>query len=455
MFPTRILVLALLAAPVAASAADPSKGVYRIPYADGTSMRVGRDHLTHTPPGRLDLNGTGGGTYRIVAAAAGKIVGLEDSFDERQDSATAKQCNNNYVWIAHANGEWSKYSHMRKGTTTGKAGLKLNDTVTAGQYLGDEGQVGCAGGDHLHFEVAVPPATAPFFSTVGGFIGGGSAANRNPRMCVRQRFLVAGDTHTARATQGALPANRPEIARHGLPLGDFQCLFDQGVAAGYEVAFFDMYDAGGDAFVNAVLRPSTGTTSVRHGLTSAEYQSMFDDLTKRGFRLAQLESYRDNGVRYAVVFRRGSGPAQAAYHGKTAAEHQARLDDLTAKGFRPKAISVVSDGGARRYTAFYEKADVGSWQAKSQLTPAEYQTLFNSNAATRQVVYLNSYVHDGQPFIIAIWNGRTNAAARAKHGMSGDAYQAEYEGARADGLLTRAVTGYADGPVRFAAVWRK
>jgi hypothetical protein len=60
-------------------------------------------------------------------------------------------CTNNYVWIQHEPGEeWSKYSHVATGTVTGAppsgAGLGEGDAVVAGQFLGNEGNVGMATG---------------------------------------------------------------------------------------------------------------------------------------------------------------------------------------------------------------------------------------------------------------------------------------------------------------------
>jgi murein DD-endopeptidase MepM/ murein hydrolase activator NlpD len=80
----------------------------------------------------------------VVAAAAGRIVAIQDRYSERQSGRAAALCHNNYVWIAHANGEWTNYSHLAQGSVTRKAGLKVGDVVKAGQYIGDEGAVGCA-----------------------------------------------------------------------------------------------------------------------------------------------------------------------------------------------------------------------------------------------------------------------------------------------------------------------
>jgi murein DD-endopeptidase MepM/ murein hydrolase activator NlpD len=146
-----------------------SAGVYRLPFADGTVVKVFDDFSTHRPNPALDLFAVEGHEpYRVVAAAAGRIMAIQDSYGEQQSGRPAAQCHNNYVWIAHANGEWTNYSHLARNSVTGKAKLKVGDEVKAGAYLGDEGAVGCAMLDHVHFEVAVPDARMPI--DAGGFL---------------------------------------------------------------------------------------------------------------------------------------------------------------------------------------------------------------------------------------------------------------------------------------------
>lgn len=178
----------------AASAPAGSAGIYRLPFADGTSVRVFDDFSTHRPVGRIDFYGVGGkAPYRVVAAAAGRIVAIQDSYGEKQSARAAKDCRNNYVWIAHPNGEWTNYSHLAKDSVTREAGLKVGDHVEAGAFLGIEGDVGCAMLEHVHFEVARPdPADA---IDDGGFLKDNDQGKRelNPRFCTVEGFLVTKD----------------------------------------------------------------------------------------------------------------------------------------------------------------------------------------------------------------------------------------------------------------------
>ena len=160
-----------------------SQGSYRLPFADGTTVKVFDDFHTHQPPGREDLYAVRGSEpYQVVAAADGRVMAIQDSYGEQQSGRAAALCHNNYVWIAHPNGEWSNYSHISRGSVTGKAKLKVGDRVKAGQYIGDEDAVGCAMLKHVHFEVAVPDSKMPLDE--GGFLkdNEGGKRERNPSL---------------------------------------------------------------------------------------------------------------------------------------------------------------------------------------------------------------------------------------------------------------------------------
>jgi hypothetical protein len=201
-----LALLVTAVAPLTLAAADTpasipaSAGVYRLPYADDTHIKIFDDENTHRPVGRVDMTATGGHEpYRIVAAADGKIMAIQDSYGEQQSGRAAADCHNNYVWIAHANGEWTNYSHVRQGSVTKGAKLHVGDTVKAGTYLGDEGAVGCAMLNHLHFEVAVPDAEHPIDQ--GGFLldNDHSQRERNPRFCNVTGTVIKDKSYIAKA----------------------------------------------------------------------------------------------------------------------------------------------------------------------------------------------------------------------------------------------------------------
>jgi murein DD-endopeptidase MepM/ murein hydrolase activator NlpD len=167
-----------------------SQGVYRIPYQNDTTVKVFSDFEDHDPPGKVDLYATpvsDDASYRVVAAAAGVIRRIQDGYSATKGK-DADPCDNNYVWIEHPNGEWTKYTHMSQGSVTKNARLSVGERVSAGQFLGFEDDVGCANGTHLHFEVAelIPTTAARTFSDTidsEGFIRLDQARNLVPRMC--------------------------------------------------------------------------------------------------------------------------------------------------------------------------------------------------------------------------------------------------------------------------------
>jgi hypothetical protein len=167
-----------------------SRGVYRIPYADGSLVSVTGDHFSHSPDfNEYDMHGEpndDGEQYTIVAAAAGTIMAIDDSHAEPTNS-------NNYVWIAHANGEWTKYTHFETGSVSA-AGRFVGEVVSAGRPLGSEGDVGQADMVHLHFEAAVPDDPGQPIDA-GGFIIGQAYV---PLICgIAGNVLFDRQTYTA------------------------------------------------------------------------------------------------------------------------------------------------------------------------------------------------------------------------------------------------------------------
>jgi len=185
---------------------DESFFIYRLPYEDNTEVSIWQDHLTHDPLNRIDMVGINGSPpYRVVAAQSGTVRFIVDGNSVNCCGGT---CDNNYVWIRNLGEEWTKYSHLALGSVTGSggAGLSVGDDVSAGQYLGDESNVGraCGSNDgrHLHFEVLVPnnPVNPTFTnSSTGGLAG----ENRIPRFCgMPDATVVMGEEYSATPCPG-------------------------------------------------------------------------------------------------------------------------------------------------------------------------------------------------------------------------------------------------------------
>lgn len=433
--------------------ATKSKNIYRIPFAAGTRVKVTRDHLTHTPQTRIDMIAVGSDPGKVVAAADGVVRFIVDSFSENRPGRSP--CNNNYVWIEHENGEWTKYSHLAKGSVTGNAGLSVGDRVTAGSFLGTESDVGCASGVHLHHEVFVPEDPRDPIDEQG-FGRGGSARNRIPRVFgVPDQTLVAGETYTA---SDVLPG-ATEYTRHAFPANDFQQTFDSFTDAGYWPKWIDGYSVGGRAFFNFVFTPAPRPWRGYFGQTAAKYQQRFGDAERDGYQPVFVESYLSNGnVHYIVIFQKNRPGRFLARHGLTSEQHEAELERAKKAGLNPVCVSVVSVQGQRRYTVLYRSETIGRWQVRSRVQERDYQALFDeSRADGRSPVYLQAYVHDGQALLSTIFASEGGGAFRARHGLSSTDFQQAWEAATRAGFGTQVVTSFdgAGSSHRFAAVWRE
>lgn len=223
---------------------DPSNGTYRIPYEDGADITVTGDAHNHGGPNgnrnRIDM--VGDNSVVVVAAADGVVRWVDDhngDDDDRGDGADRDgvpyadgdegdalehtcqdddlvpglcQEYNNFVWIEHPNGEWTKYTHLRTGSASIDAGWAAGDPISAGETIGIEGDIGFATGPHLHWEVAVPtdPTDPQPFSTLGGFIEG---TNRTSVVCdIEGNRYVSGESYTANPCD-----HEPPVADAGGP----------------------------------------------------------------------------------------------------------------------------------------------------------------------------------------------------------------------------------------------
>ncbi|MBD2385950.1 serine hydrolase [Cylindrospermum sp. FACHB-282] len=251
-----------------------------------------------------------------------------------------------------------------------------------------------------------------------------------------------------------------EYVRRGVPANQYQQVFNEAFESGYRLEWIDGYTDDGKVHFNVIFRtndPAIAWAS-HHNMTGTTYQQNFDKYRDQGFWLEHVDSYAvGNEVRYAAIWTK-SNNAYTAYHGKTQADHQEAFDSLTSQGWKPKVISVASVQGKLFYTALYTKEAIGNFEARSFLTPSEYQTKFDQNTANgRYLHYLNSYVHEGKPRFTAIWASLPKVSGfKANHGLTGDKFQTIWEDALSADFRTQAITGYEDaGNVRFAAYWTK
>lgn len=194
----------------------------------------------------------------------------------------------------------------------------------------------------------------------------------------------------------------------------------------------------------------------RHGLTAAQYQAEFNALVSQGYRLVDVSGYAVGGqARYAAIWEKSPGPAWEARHGLTAAQYQAQFNALLGQGYRLICVSGYEVNGQDQYAAIWEKSSGPAWVARHGLTGAQYQAEFDRLAGQGyRLAHVSGYPVGGQARYAAIWVRASGPAWQARHGVSGAAYQQEFEDLRYQGYRPLQVSGFGiGGRDYYAGVW--
>lgn len=88
----------------------------------------------------------------VVAAAPGVLVARHDGEFDR-NCVQKDDAEPNFVVLRHADGHFSLYLHLKKGTVMNRT---IGSTIAEGEYLGKPGSSGRSTGPHLHFDVRKP-----------------------------------------------------------------------------------------------------------------------------------------------------------------------------------------------------------------------------------------------------------------------------------------------------------
>jgi hypothetical protein len=250
--------------------------------------------------------------------------------------------------------------------------------------------------------------------------------------------------------------------RFGVPVARYQEEFDRATGAGYRPELVDVVEVTGQLFFSVVFRPGDVPWRAQHHLDGNEYQQAYDTNKADGYRLHNITSYARGGtVNYAAIWLKQVGPGLRAYHGRSAAQHDELVDTYTKDGYHPVNVSVAAPTGTRSYAALWVNSAVGGWRSRSTLTPAAYQQLWNEQAGQlgRHGTYVSGWqdgpLGAGQLSVVFSATAPGSGPTVGRHGMSSAQLQEEYDARVSAGWLTRAIAGYTDGGLRYAALWRR
>jgi hypothetical protein len=445
---------------------------------------------------RANTSGNANNTYIIYnkpvyAMDGGTVVACWRNAPENANGgATHAQVTNkriglggNMVWVREDDGEMVLYAHAITGTIPA-AICPNNGTLFASPYASNDDQMPAASlvaaanqvrverGDFLFRAGNSGNSSEPHLHIHKISNVNGSAVRFN----FRRGLFSPGNTSTANLNvwnsyaggpipQGPLmfwPPRRltPEYARHGFQSQDYQRLFLHLLDSGFQLKWLDTYSVGSTTFMNFVWHPGTDEWRAAHLMNETDYKAYIKFDEDNHFDPVQIETSLEGGgnVRYSVTSIKNKPGGWRARHLLPASEHITVRDKARSDGLSPASISVVSIANIRFYTVLYNNNDIGDWRIEPEISEGGYQQVYNTQAAAgRRPIYLNAYMHNGNPFISAIFASKAGTNRVAKHGMSEPDYQAAYNQNRTGTRLTMTVTSFdnAQQQHRYAAVWGK
>jgi CubicO group peptidase (beta-lactamase class C family) len=146
-----------------------------------------------------------------------------------------------------------------------------------------------------------------------------------------------------------------------------------------------------------------------------------------------------------------------ARHGMTSAEYQAAFDSYAAGGYRLLEVSGYSVGSEDLYAAIWDHALGPARVARHGMSGDQYQSEFDSLVGQGyRLVDVSGYAVADQPRYAAIWEKSAGPAWVARHGLTAAQYQAEFDSLVNRGYRLVCVSGYTvAGQPLFAGIWEQ
>jgi Bacterial tandem repeat domain 1/Papain family cysteine protease len=200
------------------------------------------------------------------------------------------------------------------------------------------------------------------------------------------------------------------------------------------------------------FEPSDGTTTLTMSLDHADPYVVIGQATGAflgGVVMTRFEQ------RYAAVWEPNDGTAWRAFHGTPSADYQSLFDAQAAEGLRLTGIQGSAQATTSEIASIWRAQDGAGWSASHGQSADDYQRSFDQNTARNQrLVNVTGYAERGQARFASLWTDSAGRGWKARHGMDSAEFQAEFDRALAEGFALRQVSGYRDGiERRFVALW--
>jgi hypothetical protein len=149
------------------------------------------------------------------------------------------------------------------------------------------------------------------------------------------------------------------------------------------------------------------TSEARRELTSAQYEAALTEFRKKGMRPISLSAYPAGAAHhFAVVFGRDAAADWRERHDLTLEEYQRLQEEWAAQGYRPDCLCGYRTGGDTRFAAvFVRHAGPRTWEARVQMTGAEYEREFDRWTARGYApISLSVYAWGDDLRLAAVWH---------------------------------------------------
>lgn len=165
--------------------------------------------------------------------------------------------------------------------------------------------------------------------------------------------------------------------------------------------------------------------AARHQLSSTQYQTEVTKFHKAGYRLTYVDGYYVNGkVKFAALWKKGKTSGLIARHNLTSAQYQSEVTKNHKNGYRLIHVDGYYDGKKVLYAAIWNKQSTSGLRARHGLTGTQYAAEFKKNKNDGyRLVHISGYGVKGKAYYAAIWKKGSPSGYVARHGLSSKQYQ--------------------------------
>ncbi len=208
-----------------------------------------------------------------------------------------------------------------------------------------------------------------------------------------------------------------------------------------------------------VVTSSAQTWIAKQNMSMSDFQSLFNDLTPKGYKPVAVNFIAVNGVQqFNPVWHLQPGTVWESRSNLTAAQYQGYFDKLTPQGYVPVDVSVYNVNGKLVFSAIWEKRPTAVWIARHNLSATQYQDLYTKLIPDGYMpMHVSAYTgENGELQFAAVWEKRPGVAWEARHNLTAAEFQSYFDRLTPQGYVPKELFAYYDrGVLKYGCIWQK